>query len=74
MKKIRQIRKIQYDWLMIYIPEPIRKSVCGFKNKVVSLFKTNTSKQTVNGSGKKLNKPKTQNIINSFILKKKKRN
>ena len=31
-----------------------------FKDKVVSLFKTNTPKQTEYGRGKKLIKPKTQ--------------
>ena len=74
MKKIRPIKNTWYDWLINYIPEPIRKSVGGFKDKMVSLFKTNTLKQTVYGRGKKLSKPKTQNIINPFILKKKKRN
>ena len=62
-------------WLVNYIPESIRKSVGGFNDKVISLFKTNTPKQTVYGGGKKLSKPKTQNKINSirnpFILKKK---
>ena len=62
-------------WLVNYIPEPIRKSVGGFKDKVISLFKTNTPKQIVYGRGKKLSKPKTQNKIrNPFILKRKKRN
>ena len=65
-----------------YIPEPIRKSVGGFKDKVISFFKTNTPKQTMHGRGKKLNRPKTQkqyeenkiNIIrNPFILKKRKK-
>ena len=32
------------DDLDNYIPDPIRKSVGGFKDKVVSLFKTNTPK------------------------------
>ena len=46
----------------------------GFKDKVLSLSKTNTPKQTVYGRGKKLSKPKTQNKIrNPFILKKKKK-
>ena len=37
----------------------------------MSLFKTNTSKQTVYGRGKELSKPKAQNKIRSpFILKK----
>ena len=50
----------EYDWLINYIPEPIRKIVRGFKDKIVSLFKTNIPKQTVCGRGKKLIKPKTQ--------------
>ena len=67
-----------YDWLINYIPEPIKKIVGGFKDKVVNLFNTNTSKQTVSGTGNKLIKPKTQkqseenliNIIrNCFIQK-----
>ena len=67
-----------YDWLINDIPEPIRKIVSGFKDKVVSIFNTNATKQTVYGRGKKLSKPKTQklseeNLINStrnpFILK-----
>ena len=75
MKKIRSTKITWYDWLINYIPESIRKSVGGFNDKVISLFKTNTPKQTVYGRGKKLSKSKTQNKINSirnpFILKKK---
>ena len=53
-----------------YVPEHIIKSVGGFKDRVISLFKTNTPKQAVFGQGKKLNKLKTrkwseENIINS---------
>ena len=66
MKKIRSIKSTWYDWLIHYILEPIRKSVGGFKDKVISLFKTNTPEQTVYGKGKKLTKPKTQNKINSI--------
>ena len=44
MKKIRSIKNTWYDWLINYIPEPIRKSVGGFKDKVISFFKTNTPK------------------------------
>ena len=58
MKKIRPIKNNWYDWLFNYIPEPIRKSVGGFKDNMVSLFKTNTPKQTVYGRRKKLSKPK----------------
>ena len=49
--------------LINYIPKPVRKSVGGFKGKIVSLFKASTLKQTVYGRGKKLGKPKTQNIL-----------
>ena len=44
MEKKRPIKNIQYDWLINYIPNPIRKTVGGFKNKAVSLFKTNIPK------------------------------
>ena len=73
MKKIRPIKNAWYDWLINYIPEPIRKSAGSFKDKIASLFKTNVPKQTMYGRGKKLSKPKTQNIRNPFILKKKKK-
>ena len=53
-----------YDWLVNYIPKPIRKVVGGIKDKVVSIFKINTlkdyGKQTVYGRSKKVRKPKTQ--------------
>ena len=55
------------------------KSVCGFKDEVISLFKANTPKQTVYGRDKKLNKLKAEkqseeNIINSIRnLKKEKK-
>ena len=39
MKKIRSIKNTWYDWLINYIPEPITKSVDGFKNKVISLLR-----------------------------------
>ena len=42
MKNVRPIKNTWYDWLINYIRDPIRKSVGGFKNKIVSLFKTNT--------------------------------
>ena len=74
MKKLRLIKKNWYNGLINYIPEPLTKIVGGFKNKVVSPFNTNTPKQTMYGREKKINKPKTQNKINSirnpFILKK----
>ena len=49
MKEIRPIENTWSDCLINYIPEPIRKSVAGFTDKVISLFKTNTPKQTVCG-------------------------
>ena len=68
IKKVRPIKDTWYDWLINYIPEPIRKRVGGFKDKFISLFNTNTHNQTVYGRGKKLSK-----ISNPFILKKKKK-
>ena len=74
MKKIRPIKNNWYDSLISYFPEPIRRSVDGFKDKTVSLFKTNIHKQTVHGRRKKLNKRKTLNKIrNFFILENKER-
>ena len=74
MKKIRPIKNTCYDWLINYIPEPIRKSASGFKDKIASLFKTNTPKPRVYWRGKKLSKPKRQNKIRTpFILRKKKK-
>ena len=44
MKKKRHIKNTWYDWLINYIPEFIQKTVGGFKDKVVSFFKTTTPK------------------------------
>ena len=83
MKKIRPIPNNWHNWLFNYIPDLIRKSVDGFKDKIVSIFKTNTTKQAVCGTGKKLSKQKTQkqseeniinNIRNLFLLKNEKKN
>ena len=56
MKKKRPVKSTWYDWLMNYIPEPIRKIVGSLRDKVVSLFKANThgkyGKQTVHGKEK----------------------
>ena len=41
MKMKRPINSTWYDCLINYIPEPIRKTAGGFKDKVVSFFKTN---------------------------------
>ena len=38
MNKIRRIKNTGYDLLVNYIPEPIRKSVGSFKDKIVSPF------------------------------------
>ena len=51
----RPIINTWYELLINYIPEPIRRSVAGFKVKVVSLnIKTNTHKHTVYGTGMKV--------------------
>ena len=39
MKKIRPIKNTWYDWLINYIPEPIRKIVGCFKDKVISVLR-----------------------------------
>ena len=56
MKKIRPIKNTWNNWLIDYILEPTRKSSCGFKDKIASLLRTNTPKQTEYGRGKKLSK------------------
>ena len=67
MTKITPFKNTWYDWLIDYIPEPIRKSIGGFKDKVIRLFKTNTRKQTVYGRGKKISKPKTQTKLEILL-------
>ena len=71
MKKIRPLKNTWYGQLIKFVPEYIRKSVGGFKDKIISLFKANTPKQIVYRKGEKLSKPKTQK--NPFILEKKKK-
>ena len=44
IKKRRSVKNTWYDWLNNYIPEPITKSAGGLKDKIVSLSKTNTTK------------------------------
>ena len=44
MNKIRPIKNTWDDWLINYIPEPIRKSVIRFKDKSISLFEINLPK------------------------------
>ena len=49
MQKIRLIKNTWFDWFIDYFPEPIRKSVGGFKNRILNIlniFKRNTPKQT----------------------------
>ena len=73
MKKIRPIKNILHDWLVNYIPEPIRISAGGSKEKGISIFNSNTSKHTV-WERKETQKPKAQNKIRiPFVLKKKKK-
>ena len=71
-----------YDWLINSIPEPVRKNVGDFKDKVLSPFNTNTPKHIMYWKEKNLNKPKLQkqfeenkinSIRNPFILKQEKR-
>ena len=70
-----------YDWyyrLINYIPEPIQKTVDGVKDQIMSVFKTKYyDKQEpvkiVYGGEKKLNKPKTKNTRNPFLIKLKKK-
>ena len=49
MQKIRLIKNTWFEWLIDYIPEPIRKSVGGFKNNIlniVNISNRNVPKQT----------------------------
>ena len=72
MKKISPNKNTWYDWLINNIPKPIRKSVSVLKDKFISLFKTNTPKQTVYGKGQKISKPRKQSIKKPFISEKNK--
>ena len=67
LKKLTSIKKIWYNWWINYTNKPLIKSVSVLKDKVMSLYKTNTPKQTVYGRGKKLSKPRKQNIKKPFI-------
>lgn len=46
----------------------MRKIEGSFKDTVISLFKTNTTKQTVYGTGKTLSKPKIQTKIRNPFM------
>ena len=56
-----------FNWLYSWA---YNKKFSSFKDKIVSLFKKNTSKNCV-WEKKKLSKPKSQNLTNLFTLKKK---
>ena len=49
MKKIRPNKNTWYDWLTNKIPDPIRKSLGGFKNEIASLFRTTHIKKLCMG-------------------------
>ena len=60
MKKVRPHRNIYYGWLINDVPDTVRTIVDDFKDKIFSLFKTNTPKEIIINS-----------IRNLFIPKKK---
>ena len=60
IKKVISVKNTWYEWLINYIPKSMRKSVHVLKNKLISLLKTNTPKQTFYERGKKLSKPRKQ--------------
>ena len=43
-EKRKPVANTWYDQLINYVPNPIRQTLGGFKDEVVSLFKTNTPK------------------------------
>ena len=69
MKNEIPVIKTWYEWLFNCILESIRKSVGGFKDKVVSLFKRNTPMQTLYGRGKKLSIQKSQEQLKDRIIR-----
>ena len=70
MKKIRPVKNTWYDWLINYITEPMRKSVGGSKDKIVSLFKTNKQKQTMFGEERNQANQRKNKILKSFFYHK----
>ena len=70
MKKIRPVKNTWYDWLINYITEPMRKSVGGFKDKIVSLFKTSKQKQTMFGEERNQANQRKNKILKSFFYQK----
>ena len=68
MRKIRSNKKKKwYDWFINHITKSTRKDVNGFKDKIVNLFKTNTTNETVYGRVKKLSKSRKEKIEKPFI-------
>ena len=61
IKKIRPTKNTWFDWLTNFVPESIRKSVGGFKDKIVSLFKTNTLTSYMKRDQKKKKKKEQNN-------------
>ena len=61
MKKVRPHRNIYYGWLINYVPDTVRTIVGDFKDKIFSLFKTNTPKRIIINSIKNLFIPKKKN-------------
>ena len=63
-------KSTRYDWLINYIPEPIKKMLGDAKDKIMSLFKTNTIEDCIKpahvsnvyGGEKKPSKPKIKKI------------
>ena len=72
-KKIRPIKNTWYDWLINYIPKPIRTRASVLKDNFISLFKTNIPKQNIYGRGQKLSKPRKQNIKKLFYIRREQR-
>ena len=70
-KEMRSFAKsTRYDWLVNYIPEPIKKTLGNAKDKIMSLFKTNTTEDCIKPTHvsnvyrgeKKPSKPKIKKI------------
>ena len=70
-KEMRSFAKsTRYDWLVNYIPEPIKKTLGNAKDKIMSLFKTNTTEDCIKPTHvsnvyrgeKKPSKPKIKTI------------
>ena len=62
-KEMKNIGPTKNTWLIHCISKVTRKITGGFKDEVVSFFKTNIPKQNMYRRGKKLSKPKAQNKI-----------